>query len=136
MKAGRGNLALYLESDRPQRAATLLRDVDYIIEASFYIRGGEDNPGKHLDQFNRRARDGRCFHRPYLGCREFPADFALVEDADAIPQVHEELTGARDLGFMLHDIDFDNDMTARFFRATLKDGVIEVPPLDAKEVRA
>ena len=49
----------------------------YVIEARFDILGGENNAGKHLDQFNRRARDGRCFQRPYLGCREFPAEFDL-----------------------------------------------------------
>ena len=30
---------------------------------------------------------------------------------------------------MLHDIDFDNAMTPHFFRASIKDGWIEVPPL-------
>jgi CRISPR-associated protein Cas5d len=30
---------------------------------------------------------------------------------------------------MLHDIDFGNNREARFFRAVMLDGVIEVPPL-------
>ena len=98
MKAGRGSLGLYIEDDRQQRAATILRDVAYVIEARFDILAGEPNAGKHLDQFNRRARDGRCFHRPYLGCREFPADFALIEEGQPIPEVHPELRGERDLG--------------------------------------
>ena len=41
-----------------------------------------------------------------------------------------------DFGFMLHDIEFDQDpktkkvrsTTPRFFRAEMKDGVIKVPP--------
>jgi CRISPR-associated protein Cas5d len=135
MKNGRGRLGLFVEDERQQRAATLLRDVAYVIEAHFDILSGENNVGKHLDQFNRRARDGRCFQRPYLGCREFPADFALIEDGQPLPQVHDTLRGERDLGYMLHDIDFSDGMTPHFFRAILRDGVMDVPPLKSREVR-
>jgi len=135
MKAGRGNLGLYVEDDRQQRAATILRNVAYVIEARFEIVAGEANIAKHLDQFNRRARDGRCFQRPYLGCREFPAYFELIEDGQAIPGINSELRGERDLGYILHDIDFADGMTPRFFRARLRDGVLDVPPFEAKEVR-
>ncbi|MGA7499652.1 MAG: type I-C CRISPR-associated protein Cas5c [Isosphaeraceae bacterium] len=135
MKTGKGNLGLFIEDDRQQRAATILRDVAYIIEARFDILSGEPNAGKHLDQFNRRARDGRCFHRPVLGCREFPADFSLIEDGQAMPAAAPELRGERDLGYILHDIDFAHGMTPRFFRATLRDGVLDVPPFEAKEVQ-
>lgn len=132
MKAGRGSLALFVEDDRQQRAATILRDVAYIIEASFDIVGGENNPGKHLDQFNRRARNGQCFQRPYLGCREFPADFALIEE-EQIPTGAFAGTGERDFGYMLHDIDFADGMTARFYHAVMRDGVIDVPPINVAE---
>jgi CRISPR-associated protein Cas5d len=135
MKAGRGNLGLYVEEDRQQRAATILRDVTYVIEANFEILSGEPNVGKHLDQFNRRARDGRCFQRPYLGCREFPAHFTLIGNGQALPEVHRELRGERDLGYLLHDIDFADGMTPSFFQATLRDGVLDVSPFQAKEER-
>lgn len=135
MKAGRGSLGLYIEDDRQQRAATLLRDVAYVLEAHFDIVAGERNPGKHLDQFNRRARDGRCFHRPYLGCREFPAHFELIEGESPIPPVHADLAGVRDLGYMLHDIDFSSDMAPRFFQAVMRDGMIHVPSLDGDDVK-
>lgn len=136
MKAGRGTLGLYVEEDRQQRAATILRDVAYLIEARFDLLEADDHPGKHLDQFNRRAREGRCYTRPYLGCREFPADFALVEDEAELPPVPDELRGERDLGVMLHDIDFADGMTPRFFRARMRDGVIDVPPLPARRARS
>ncbi len=135
MKGGRGRLGLYVEEDRQQRAATLLKDVAYVIGAHLDVVKGENNVGKHLDQFNRRARDGRYFHHPYLGCREFPADFALIEEGQPPPEVHPELLGVRDLGYLLHDIDFENGMTPRFFRAVLRDGVMDVPPLNDKGVR-
>ncbi len=135
MKKGRGALGIYIEQDRQQRAATILRDVEYVVEAHFEIRDGEVNDAKHLDQFNRRARKGQCFHRPYLGCREFPANFELVEVE--IPKPNPPLPEDeynRNLGPMLLDIDFENQMTPRFFHAVIRDGVIDVPTME--EVRS
>lgn len=114
---------------RAQRASLLLQKVAYLIDAHFEIVSGPENAAKHLDQFKRRARRGACFTRPYLGCREFAADFALIEDENTMPQPDESLLGKRDLGWILHDIDFSGARGARFFRAQMRDGVIEVPPL-------
>jgi CRISPR-associated protein Cas5d len=36
---------------------------------------------------------------------------------------------------MLHDIDFQNNLEARFFRAVMKDGIISVPPFESEEVK-
>lgn len=129
MKDGTGNLGFYVDEgdNRQQRATLMLREVGYIIEAHIEILSGPDNIAKHLDQFNRRVRKGSCFSRPYLGCREFAANFALLEAESAMPVVDEKLMGERDLGYMLHDIDFADNMQARFFRAVMHDGVIEVP---------
>jgi CRISPR-associated protein Cas5d len=134
MRAGHGNLGLYVESARQQRAALLLRDVAYVIEAHFDIVAGEPNAAKHLDTFNRRARAGQCFTRPYLGCREFAAGFELIEDEASVPAVDASLAGKRDLGWMLHDIDFRNEREPRFFHATMVDGIIDVPPFDCAGV--
>ncbi len=148
MNSGNGDLGIAVEAHRQQRASLLLRDVRYVIEAHFDIldrrfeKGGpelseNDVAGKHLDMFNRRARSGQVFHQPYFGCREFPVRFRLVEPGEAKPAPHESLLGKRDLGFMLHDLEFDQDpaskkvksTTPHFFRAEMIDGVIEVPPL-------
>lgn len=132
MKAGRtDDLVSLIEDDRQQRATTLLRDVAYVIEAHFELTdkaGADDSIGKHLDIFNRRARKGQYFHAPCLGVREFPANFQLLEAEQDIPNADASLPGERDLGWMLHDIDFAHGMTPHFFRARMKDGVIEVPP--------
>lgn len=137
MKDGRGNLGLYIEEERQQRAALMLRDVAYLIEAHFEVVGGEPNVAKHLDQFNRRARDGQCFTRPCLGTRECAADFALIESDAGMPvSLLPADQRNRDLGWMLHDIDFKNGRQPRFFHAVLTDGVIRVPPFDGGEVRA
>lgn len=136
MKRGRGRLGIYVENERQQRAAMLLRDVAYVIEAHFEILNGEPNEAKHLDQFNRRARAGQCFTRPYLGTRECAADFALIEHGQPLPAPHPSLAGRRELGWMLHDIDFKNGRQPRFFHAVMVDGVIDVPPFDSTEVKS
>jgi len=135
MRTGRGSLGLCVEEERQQRAALLLRDVAYVIEAHFEVVGGDVNEAKHLDQFNRRARAGQCFTRPYLGCREFAAHFALIGPESVMPPSHASLNGSRDLGRMLHDIDFANDHEPRFFHARMNDGLIEIPPFEAADVR-
>lgn len=139
MKAGRTDgLMNLVEEDRQQRATTLLRDVAYVIEAHFEMTdraGADDTVGKHLDIFNRRARKGQCFHAPCLGVREFPASFRLLEEDSAEPAVDIALCGERDLGWMLHDIDFSDGMTPHFFRALMRDGLIEVPAFRATEVK-
>jgi CRISPR-associated protein Cas5d len=136
MKRGHGDLGLIVDDDRQQRASTLLRDVAYLIDAHFELTdksGPDDNVGKHLDMVRRRARAGQCFHRPYLGCRELAADFALVDGEP--PEPSSALRGERDLGWMLYDIDFAYDMAPRFFRAVMRDGVIDVPPPSSAEIR-
>ncbi|MGI6091739.1 MAG: type I-C CRISPR-associated protein Cas5 [Veillonellaceae bacterium] len=111
-------------NQRQQRAALILRDVEYIIEAHFELTekaGDSDNPGKHRDIFSRRAREGQCHMRPYFGCREFPVNFTLLESE--IPK--SPLIGERDLGWMLWDIEFTKNMQPIFFRPVMKDGVYE-----------
>ncbi len=140
-KGSTADLCLVVDEgkERQQRAATILRNVGYVIEAHFELTGkatAEDNEGKHLDIFNRRARKGQCFHHPYLGTREFPAQFALLEgDNQPISNLLDQGKD-RDLGWMLHDIDFNNDNTPQFFRAVMKGGIIQVPPFDSEEVSA
>ncbi len=140
MQSGTGTLGVYVEEVRQQRAATVLRDVAYVIEARFDVldaSGPETKPeAKHLDQFRRRARAGQCFHRPYLGCREFACDFELVEGEPERSRLAGTPEGNRDLGYMLHDISFDRGMTAFFYRAVMRDGVVDVPPPTSHEVRA
>ncbi|MFP4581896.1 MAG: type I-C CRISPR-associated protein Cas5c [Desulfococcaceae bacterium] len=131
MKDGVSPVETFIEKDRQQRAALVLRDVRYGIEAHFEIRGGEKNTAKHLEMFKRRAERGQFFHQPYLGCREFPAFFERVEEFPLPP-----FDGEKDLGWMLHDIDFENGMEPRFFRAAMKNGVVTVPPFTSEEVKA
>jgi CRISPR-associated protein Cas5d len=131
MRAGStAGLGLAVEENRQQRAATLLVDVAYVIEAHFELTakaGSGDTPAKYASMFNRRAESGQCFHRPCLGTREFAADFALIAPNAPLPEsTLPPDQRERDLGWMLHDIDFENGRTSRFFRARLAGGVLDV----------
>lgn len=138
MRAGTTlNLHAIVEEDRQQRATTLLRDVGYVIEAHFVLTqaaGEADTEAKFAAMFNRRASTGQCFQRPYLGTREFAAHFALLDGAPPASGLPPEQLN-RDLGWMLHDIDYARDMSPRFFHAVLRDGIMEVPPPDSPEVK-
>lgn len=141
MRAGSTEgLGLVMEEERQQRAATLLVDVAYVIEAHFTLTaraGAEDTPAKHAAMFNRRAALGQCFHRPCLGTREFAADFALLPEGAPLPESTLPANQRdQDLGWMLHDIDHEHGSTPRFFRATMVDGVIEVPTWDSAELKS
>ena len=141
MRAGTtAGLGLVVEEHRQQRAATLLVDVGYVIEAHFSLTpraGAEDTPAKHIAMFNRRAAAGQCFHRPCLGTREFAADFALVPEGAPLPESGLPPDQRdRDLGWMLHDIDHAAGMTSRFFRARLTGGVLDVQACLAEGVVA
>lgn len=134
MRAGAGDLGLYVEDERQQRAGLFLRDVAYRLHAELLLQPGASGPAqKYQEMFERRAEKGQCVNQPYLGCREFAADFRLVQDLAAEPPT---IPDSSDLGFMLHDLDFTNlaDPSPRFFRARLETGVMQVPSRDSEEV--
>jgi len=112
--------------DGTQRNMLALQDVEYLITAEVrttpLANRVEDTLPKYLDEIERRARQGKCFHRPALGVREFAADFEWVDgDPDAAlarraaelgqsPEQYNE-----DLGLMLYDV-FDHRERAQGFR--------------------
>lgn len=141
-------VGVFIEENRQQRAATILRDVAYIIDAHIEITEnteGVDDVGKHLSIFERRAAAGQCFHQPCFGTREFPAMFALVNEEHPAPEC--SLPAAqrnRALGLMLHDMVYRDDpkgavicahtkkrqtATPHFFVGELQEGVLHVPSL-------
>lgn len=127
---------LFVEDQRQQRAGLFLRDVAYVIHAFFELTekaGVDDNLRKFEEMFVRRVEKGQCFHRPYLGCREFAAHFELWPPLADEPKSIDE---SRDLGFMLYDIDHSApEPMPMWFRAQLQSGRIHVPPADSPEVR-
>ena len=150
---------VYIEDVRQQKAGMILRDVKYRLYAELEfippskrplaceqqteaVRGseeeremrGDENPGKYYAIFERRMKKGQYFTRPYLGCREFScASIRLVEnpDAEARPIAED-----KDFGIMLYDLDFTDPRNPQpmFFRASMKQGVIELPELGSEAI--
>lgn len=140
-------MGVLIAENRQQRAGIILLNVKYGIEAHIDVvekdRTNEHSGAKHLEMFKHRASNGQYFHHPYFGNREFPVNFELVEE---FPKPHEELKDT-DFGYMLNDMVFTPDKKGRvvessqgrrlsatpvFFRAKMKNGVIEVPPAVAE----
>lgn len=131
-RASVGKFDYAADEDRAQRNTVALRDVDYVITASFTLvpgrAGPEDSLRKFEEMFERRLEKGQSFHAPYLGCREF---VARVEPAAEDLRPHEAGRGRRPLGLMFFDFDFgERGQSVRpvFFEAFLDDGVLRVPP--------
>lgn len=111
--------------DGTQRNMLALQDVEYLVTAEVRTTPLADRPEdkreKYLAEIERRARSGKCFHRPGLGIREFAADFEWEDNADAaLQRRHTELGQAvtpvnEDLGLMLYDV-FDAHERAHGFR--------------------
>lgn len=136
MEKGQGELYIATSESIQQRAAMILRDVHYVIDAHFELTSGAaptDNPGKFQDIIRRRLERGQCYSMPYFGTREFPANFRRCQ---ALPECPDELKGVRELGWMLWDMDYSDseNITPKFFMARLVDGVLTVPPPDSQEV--
>lgn len=137
MEKGKGELWIATSEDIQQRAAMILKNVHYVIEAHFDMtsKAAEgDNPGKFQDILKRRISKGQFYHQPYFGCREFPVNFSTCENMPPCPL---ELKGERDLGYMLYDMDYTDTQNIRplFFRAIMRDGMIEIPSRDSQEVK-
>lgn len=122
-------LYISTKEDIVQRASQLLCNVSYTIEAHFEMTekaNASDNPGKFKDIIMRRLRKGECFHMPYLGCREFPANFALCEEEE----IHTayDVVAEKDLGLMLYDMDYSDpeNIQPMFFRAVMRHGVVDL----------
>lgn len=142
-------MGFFVEDYRQQRAGLFLRDVRYRIHAyfdfippgkrkanhssspEFWADSEEEDLGARADEkeakyaamFERRAKKGQCFHRPYLGCREFACDFQLIKTAD---ESRKPIDRTEELGWMLYDMDFSDplDPSPEFFRASLDHGVV------------
>lgn len=154
-----GKTPIFIEDKRQQKNTLMLKDVHYRIWAKLVfipqwqrketknplidneeqeLLRKDENPMKYYQMFERRASKGQCFTQPYFGTRECAASFKLVDNSEDLkPALSAENGGNRELGIMLYDMEFSknkNNPAAMFYRAEMKNGVIEVPSLDSKEV--
>ncbi len=126
MQGGKKPLEIVTSNSIQQRAAMMLQNVHYVIEAHFDMTDkatASDNPGKFQDIIKRRLKRGQCYSQPYLGCRECTAHFGLWENEEI-----ETIPETKDLGFMLFDMDYSDPehITPMFFRAKMVNGVVDV----------
>jgi CRISPR-associated protein Cas5d len=134
MKGEPKQFYLSTTDDRQQRAAMVLKNVDYVIEAHFEMTaeaGEDDTVEKHYNIALRRLRKGQHYHAPYLGTREFGATVELLENENWPTSA---LSGEKNLGWMLYDLDFSNsnDIQPKFFNATMQDGVIDLRGIELR----
>jgi CRISPR-associated protein Cas5d len=128
------------EKGRTQRQTMALKNVRYRLHAAIRPWPGFEGRQAALDaQFRRRAAAGKCFHQPYLGCREFPAWFRLVDGP--LPLAPAPWPHDLDIGFMLYDVfDLTRPGTAadapvlQLFRAEVRAGILTVPAPGSPEV--
>lgn len=114
--------------NRTQRNTLALRNVAYRIDASVHMDefDASDPPVKYREMFLRRIEKGQCFHRPYLGCREFPCDFAPIDNTEQPMEWSEEL------GLVLYDIRYgaDGGNQPGFFKAAVNRGILHCDTAD------
>lgn len=121
-----GRSPIIVENIRAQRNSILLRDVAYMIEAS--IHGATSpvrNPTKkYVEMFNRRVEKGQCWRRPYLGTREFAAEFAEPAQNEFDRRIKEDIP----IGSMFLDMWYDDKGVAMpkfFFDVAVRDGILD-----------
>ncbi|MEI3004705.1 MAG: type I-C CRISPR-associated protein Cas5c [Victivallales bacterium] len=123
---------LSLRESRQQRAGIILLNVKYGIEAHIDVvekdQTDQHSGAKHLEMFKRRASNGRYFHHPYFGNREFPVNFELVEE---FPNPHEELKDT-DFGYMLNDMVFTPDKKGRVVESS-QEAPFSATPVSARK---
>jgi CRISPR-associated protein Cas5d len=136
-----GRNPIVIEEKRAQRNSVVLKDVVYIIEASIYQERQSDKnkPEKYIGRkgvdadndgmFIRRVKKGQCWRRPYLGVREFSAEFM---EPDGTEQPIQETIP---IGSMLFDIFYDANGKPEplfFYDVAIRNGTLncEVPEND------
>jgi CRISPR-associated protein Cas5d len=133
----------FADEDRAQRYTLGLRDVAYLIRADIVLSArATGGVAKYRDQFRRRVNRGQCFHRPYLGCREFTADFGPadgtekpIESSDELGRIpfdhYWEPTEKGEVRWHAHDGQAVRIERGRvwpsFFAARLERGVLHIP---------
>ena len=128
MSGGDAELYICTQDCIQQRAAMVLQDVHYVIDAHFVLTDKTSpgaNAGKFCDIMRRRLEKGQCYHQPCFGTREFPAHFRAWQGGEPETAYPDE---DRELGFMLYDMDYSDpeNICPQFFRAALHDGVLDV----------
>jgi CRISPR-associated protein Cas5d len=98
-----GKNPIIIEDKRAQRNSIVLKNVAYIVEASVFQKeyDSKNLPVKYVEIFRRRVRKGQCWRRPFLGTREFAAEFSEPNSTE------QPINDTIPIGSMLFDIFYD-----------------------------
>ena len=126
INAKQAKTPIIIEEKRAQRNSIILRDVAYIIEASVYQKEFDfkNPPKKYAEMFKRRVRKGQCWRRPFLGTREFSAEFSVPDGAE------QPIKEVIPIGSMLFDIFYDDEGKPSplfFYDVAVINGILECP---------
>ena len=127
--AKKEQLYLSTSDDIAQRASVVLKNVRYVIHAHFELTakaGEDDNHGKFSDIIRRRIEKGQCFYNPYFGAKEFPLKFKKFNNDIPEEDYFYKNTDEKDLGIMLYDLDYGQEIKPYYFKAIMKSGIIDV----------
>ena len=125
-----GRNPIIIEEKRAQRNSVILRDVAYIIEASIFMSNAPDKKmfEKYVGRaegregiFPRRVKKGQCWRRPYLGTREFSAEFMKPDGTE------QSIQDTIPIGSMLFDIFYDANGKPEplfFHDVAIRDGIL------------
>lgn len=123
-EAAKGTRRIDTAATRDQRNAVCLRDVAYRIHAHIRLEAHATKAlAAYREQFQRRVKRGACFQQPYLGTREFSADFGPPDYTRA------PIARSEDLGIMPYHVSYDGGRHT-WFAARLDGGVLFVRPED------
>jgi CRISPR-associated protein Cas5d len=123
-KANQSLTPIDITADRTQRASTILRDVAYRVRLQLLANEHTDDLAKHFSIFRKRLDKGRCFQRPYLGCREFAAFFSHPREGI------EPISWSEELGLLLTGFQQRDPIGVPIFsRAWVDHGCVKWEPL-------
>ena len=133
LNSKQGRNPLIIEERRAQRNSIVLKDVEYIIEASIYQKEFDKTnpPKKYAEMFKRRVKKGQCWRRPYLGTREFAAEFSTPDGNE------KPINGIIPIGSMLFDIFFNEKGKPSplfFYDVALVNGILECPKAENEKM--
>jgi CRISPR-associated protein Cas5d len=126
------------------RNTLALYDVEYIISAEIRLTELGKNENQLLQKYQaeivRRIKQGKCFHRPSFGNREFAADFDWTDEPDEMLKKRLEETKqdawTNDCGLILYDVFSHKERNSglsvsaspSFFHARVENSVMNCNP--------
>ena len=144
-----GKSSIFIEDKRQQKNSLLLQGVRYRIHAKLvfipvkdrpkeaFIKhqpSDDENPMKYYQMFERRASQGQCFTQPYLGCREFAANWKYIDNTEQLALLWLKI-GIWVSCFMIWILKgMYRNLMPCFYRVRMEQGVIVVPDKDSEEV--